>query len=71
MASERASYKLLILHLSRLVSSKQSHLKGLSHLNTLAEKLEARGQVISVDLQRQFAECIVKLDEINKVNKNS
>lgn len=51
-----------------LLSSKQFQLTKLRQLNTQAEKSGSRKQAIGLDLQRQFAQVIVELDDINKVS---
>lgn len=51
-----------------LLSGKQLQLNKLRQLNTQAEKNGSRKQAIGLDLQRQFAQVIVELDDINKVS---
>ena len=53
-----------------LLSGKQLQLNKLRQLNTQAEKNGSRKQAIGLDLQRQFAQVIVELDDINKVSSS-
>ena len=55
---------------SRLLSEKKVQVSKLQHLNTQVEKMGSRGEGITMDMQRQFAQVIVDLDDINKVSSN-
>jgi hypothetical protein len=50
------------------LSQKKVQINKLQQLNTQVEKMGSRGERITRDVQRQFAQVIVDLDDINKVS---